>query len=452
MCHGAARAADVTGAAFADAPRRALTCAFAPSILPLRRVASADFCVRARWADEEQDAMKTEDKPISELMTRTVCEVPTDWTAAQILEQMQRMAVSSVLVVEERMTLGIITERDIVRNLHRKGGLQALGCTDLMQAPVVTVEQTENCIDVYHMMDGRRIRHVAVTDAEGLLVGIVSESDILRDFGVEHYMRFKDVGGAMSTEVILLPELATVGEAVALMDERRQSCVFAVDAGKRPLGVLSERDVVRLCHEHADPQGLSLRATMKGPVRTTHRDALLHDVVKSMDEAHIRRLAVVDSSGEVCGVLTHHEVVHGLEGQYVSYLKDMIVEQERALESRAVAVNERQMFENILRSAVGTAVVAADLDGRIGYFSPAVLAMPKLQGFAMRGRVLAEVLAELGWPDAAEVLTPQALANGRLHTQLLAWMADGKSSQAELQVSLLVDDGNRPQGYLVLAR
>jgi hypothetical protein len=47
--------------------------------------------------------MKTEHKPISELMTRKVCEVPTDWSAARILEQMQRMAVSSVLVVEDRL-------------------------------------------------------------------------------------------------------------------------------------------------------------------------------------------------------------------------------------------------------------------------------------------------------------------------------------------------------------
>lgn len=396
--------------------------------------------------------MDTNDKPISQLMTRTVCEVPTDWSAEQILDKMQAMSVSSVLVVEERLTLGVITERDVVRNLHRKGGLKSLSCTDLMQAPVVTVEQNEKCIDVYHLMDGRRIRHVAVTDAEGLLVGIVSESDILRDFGVEHYMRFKDVGGAMSPEVILLPETATVGEAVALMDERRQSCVFAVDAARRPLGVLSERDIVRLCHEHDDPQGLTLGQTMKGPVRTTHRAALLHDVVKSMDEAHIRRLAVVDDTGGVCGVLTHHEVVHGLEGQYVSYLKDMIQEQEKVLESRQVAVSEKRLLENILRSAVGTAVITTDLAGRVGYFSPAVLAMPKLQGFATRGRDAFELLATLGWPEAREQLTPQALANGRLHTQLLAWMAEGQASHAELQVSLLVDDKNQAQGYLLLVR
>jgi hypothetical protein len=39
-----------------------------------------------------------------------------------------------------------------------------------------------------------------------------------------------------------------------------------------------------------------------------------------------------------------------------------------------------------------------------------------------------------------------------LHSQLLAWMSEGRSDHAELQISLLVDDQNKPQGYLVLAR
>lgn len=396
--------------------------------------------------------MDTDKKPISELMTRTVCEVSTSHSAAQILELMQRKSVSSVLVVEDRLTLGIVTERDVVRNLHRSGGLRSLGCADLMQAPVVTVDQTERAMDVYHMMDGRRIRHIAVTDGEGLLVGIVSESDFLRDFGIEHYMRFKDVGGAMSAAVVLLPQTATVAEAVALMDERRQSCVFAVDAAGCPLGVLTERDVVRLCHLHDDPQALTLGETMKSPVSTTHRDALLRDVVKSMDEAHIRRLAVTDDSGAVCGVLTHHEIVGGLEGEYVSYLKDMIQNQEMALISRQSVVNEKQLLENILRSAVGTALIATDLECRIVHCNPAVAAIPKLRHFSAPGKDVRDILAGMGWADSGKVLTPEVLRNGRLHSEALAWSEGDDRLRVELQVSLLIDDGNQPQGFLLLAR
>lgn len=396
--------------------------------------------------------MDTSKKPISELMTRTVCEVKTDYSAAQILELMHRKSVSSVLVVEDRLTLGIVTERDIVRNLHRAGGLKSLGCTDLMHAPVVTVEQTESCMDVYHLMGGLRIRHIAVTDAEGLLVGVVSESDILRDFGIEYYMRFKDVGGAMAGDVGLLPEIASVGEVVALMDERRYSCVFAVDAAKRPLGVLTERDIVRLCHVHDAPEALSFGATMSQPVKTVTQHDLLHDAVKTMDQAHIRRLAVVDADGAVCGVLTHHDVVNGLEGQYVAYLKDLLQRQEKVMLSRQVAVNEKVVLENILRSTTGTAVIAADLECRVNYCNPAVAAMPKLQALATLGQDLREALARLGWADSRAVLTPDALRDGRMHRQELQWAAGADTLHVELQVSLLVDDRNQPRGYLLLAR
>jgi|GEM_PF-1667368 len=396
--------------------------------------------------------MDTNKKPISDLMTRTVCEVRTDYSAAQILELMHRKSVSSVLVVEDRLVLGIVTERDVVRNLHRSGGLKSLGCTDLMQAPVVTVEQTEGCMDVYHLMGGRRIRHIAVTDPEGLLVGVVSESDILRDFGIEYYMRFKDVGGAMATDVGLLPESATVGEAVALMDQRRHSCVFAVDEAKRPLGVLTERDIVRLCHLHDAPEALTLGATMSKPVKVVTQQGLLHDAVKTMDQAHIRRLAVVDADGSVCGVLTHHDVVNGLEGQYVAYLKDLLQRQEKVLLSRQVAVNEKVVLENILRSATGTAVIATDLECRVNYCNPAVAAMPKLQALATPGQDLREALARLGWEGCRAVLTPEALRDGRMHRQELQWTAGVDTLRVELQVSLLVDDRNQSHGYLLLAR
>jgi len=396
--------------------------------------------------------MEMNKKPISELMTRTVCEVATDASAAQILELMQRKSVSSVLVVEERLTLGIVTERDVVRNLSRAGGLKSLGCTDLMHAPVVTVFETENCMDVYHLMGGLRIRHIAVTDADGLLVGVVSESDILRNFGVEYYMRFKDVAGAMAVDVGLLPESATVAEVVALMDERRYSCVFAVDAARRPLGVLTERDIVRLCHEHDSPEGLTMGATMSKPVRSVKQEDLLHDAVKLMADAHIRRLAVVDADGSVCGVLTHHEVVNGLEGHYVAYLKDMIYSQEKALQSKQAVVNEKRLLENIMRSASGTAVISTDLTCRVNYCNPAVAAMPKLQALATPGQDLAEALMQLGWADCRAVLTPETLRDGRMHRQELQWTAGADTLRVELQVTLLVDEKNQPQGYLLLAR
>jgi nitrogen fixation/metabolism regulation signal transduction histidine kinase len=210
--------------------------------------------------------------------------------------------------------------------------------------------------------------------------------------------------------------------------------------------------VVRLCHLHDDPQPLTLAATMVGPVRTVRKEDLLHDAVKLMAEVHIRRVAVVDGDGAVCGVLTHHEIVGGLEGDYVTYLKDMIQRQEKVLISRQAAVNAKELLENILRSAVGTAVVATDLECRIVHCNPAAAAIPKLRHFGSPGEDARDILARMGWSDGGKVLTPDALRNGRLHSEALAWNEGDDRLRVELQVSLLIDDRNQPQGYLLLAR
>lgn len=396
--------------------------------------------------------MDTTRKLISEVMTRTVCEVTTDLSVLQALALMQRKSVSSVLVVEDKLTLGIVTERDVVRALHRSGNLKGLSCTDLMQAPVISVMATASCLEVYHLMVGRGIRHMAVTDNAGQLVGIASEGDILRDFGIEYYMSFKDVGGVMTSDVCLLPESARVAEAVARMDEDGHKCVFAADDAGRPVGVLTERDIVSLCHRHDHPESLQLGQVMSKPVRTAKIGDLLHEAVKSMEKAGIRRLAVTDDDGRMCGLLSHHEIVRGLEGNYVGYLKEMVQRQEKALRTREEASSGKALLENILRSIACTALIAADRECRIVYCNPASTTVLKLPHAAAVGQDMRDVLAGLGWPAWNPVQTEAALMPGKVHTRQLAWMTGGDHCCAELQISLLIDARNQPQGYLLLAR
>ena len=83
-----------------------------------------------------------------------------------------------------------------------------------------------------------------------------------------------------------------------------------------------------------------------------------------MEETHIRRLVVVDDDGVACGLLTHHEIARGLEGDYVTYLREIVELQARDLQHAAQAIDEKLLLANILRSVTGTAVLASDLEYR----------------------------------------------------------------------------------------
>lgn len=386
-------------------------------------------------------------KLISAVMTRNVCQVGAQQTAMEALALMRGNSVSSVLVIDNELILGIITERDIVRTMHAKGDLKALSCADLMQSPVITVGAETACLDAYHLMAGRGIRHLAVTDGAGHVLGIASEGDMMRNFGVEYYTNFKDVGGVMSTEFCKLPPAALVADALRQMVQQHQSCVVVVDAQGRAVGVLTERDVVRLSNEEVPTEQLTLYEAMHTPVITVRPRNPLHAAVKSMEDAHIRRLVVTDDGGVACGLLTHHEVARGLEGDYVTYLKEMVDLQARTLAQAAQAIDEKLLLANILRSMTGTAVLASDLDYRISYATPSVAQVLGLRMEDVGGADIRDTLEGIGWKGATASLTEEAVAQGPRH-----YVVATGGGKTDFQVSLLLDDQHDAKGYLVLAQ
>lgn len=386
-------------------------------------------------------------KQISTVMTRIVCRARPEQAAMGALALMQSKSVSSVLVIEEELILGIITERDIVRAMHRKGSLDGLSGADLMQSPVITVVGSTPCLEAYHLMTSRGIRHLGVTDKDGHVIGIASEGDLMRNFGNEYYMTFKDVGGVMSTEFCKLTSSATVAFALSQMIELHQSCVVVVNPRGHPVGVLTERDVVRLCHDHANPQELSVGEVMHAPVRTVGPRERLHEAVKAMEDTHIRRLVVVDNEDVVCGLLTHHEIARGLEGDYVTYLREIVEMQARDLQHASQAIDEKLLLANILRSVTGTAVLASDLEYRISYATPAVDNVLGLRMSDIGGADIRETLKQAGWHAADAAFDEAAVAQRARHYTVAT-----ARGQTDLQLSVLIDAQERAQGYLVLGQ
>lgn len=380
-------------------------------------------------------------------MTRDVQHVSIQQSARDALALMQQHTVSSVLVTEDEMILGIITERDIVRALQGNHQLKSLSCADLMQAPVVTTPATTSCLDAYHLMMGRSIRHLAVTDKGGHVLGIASEGDVMRNFGIEYYMNFKDVASVMSTEFCKVPLSATVADALSLMLEKSQSCAVVVDEWGRPAGILTERDAVRLWKEEAKPDRHPVREAMHTPVMTAKPGKRLHAAVKAMETAHIRRLVVVDQHGIACGLLTHHEIAHGLEGDYATYLKEIVELQARSLQQASKAIDERLLLANILRSVTGTALLASDPDYRISYVTPSVAQVLGLRVEEVGGTDIRETLRMAGWRDGEESLRKVALVRSACH-----YLVPTPCGTIDFQASVLLDGRQKMQGYLVLAQ
>ena len=95
-------------------------------------------------------------------------------------ELMRENNIAALMVVDGEATLGIITERDIVRAFARDGvAMGSKPVQDIMTAKLITGTPEDSVKHVMQVMTNKRIRHFPVYKA-GKLAGLVSIGDVVR--------------------------------------------------------------------------------------------------------------------------------------------------------------------------------------------------------------------------------------------------------------------------------
>ena len=103
---------------------------------------------------------------------------PTD-TVRDLLSRLAEHNIGALVVVDGDRVAGIISERDIVRQLDERGD-SALSAqvSDLMTAVVVSCTREDSVDTVAATMTERRVRHMPVLD-NNTLIGIVTIGDVV---------------------------------------------------------------------------------------------------------------------------------------------------------------------------------------------------------------------------------------------------------------------------------
>lgn len=100
-------------------------------------------------------------------------------------------------------------------------------------------------------------------------------------------------------------------EVARMMVDNDCGCIPVVDAenSKMPIGMITDRDITcRVVAEGRNPLDLTAADAMTSTVVSVTPDTALEDCLNLMEDSQIRRIAVVDEDGTICGIVAQADV------------------------------------------------------------------------------------------------------------------------------------------------
>jgi CBS domain-containing protein len=118
---------------------------------------------------------------VQEIMTTRLLTVSPSMTVQETAKLMSERGHGCVLVVEGDRAIGIITERDIVRQITAEDvDPSKVSAGDIMSTPLVTIPVGSTVAEAAEKMSAYGIRRIVVVRQEGALAGLLTAGDIAK--------------------------------------------------------------------------------------------------------------------------------------------------------------------------------------------------------------------------------------------------------------------------------
>jgi len=119
------------------------------------------------------------------------------------------------------------------------------------------------------------------------------------------------VSSIMSKEVKTESENQNIMSACKVMRDNDIGCVVVVnvqDKEKTPVGIITERDIIRILGQMGIEFRTPLTKLMSKPIVSIRPNSSIREAIQSMNSNRIRRLIVVDGNNRMVGIVTEKDI------------------------------------------------------------------------------------------------------------------------------------------------
>lgn len=117
---------------------------------------------------------------ILEAKGRKVFSIEPGQTLKEAMDSIIKNKIGSLLVLEKNEFVGIISERDLIREFHKAGDVSfGKNVSDVMTTKIVVGILEDDIEEVEALMTKNRFRHLPIMN-EGKVVGVISIGDVVK--------------------------------------------------------------------------------------------------------------------------------------------------------------------------------------------------------------------------------------------------------------------------------
>jgi CBS domain-containing protein len=234
---------------------------------------------------------------------------------------MKELHIRHLPVVDQEVPVGMVSERDLLAAIGWWGNrpkhadtpitdwAERLPVNEVMSTPLICLPPAASLDKAARLMLTKKISAVALV-GDGLLRGIVTETDFLHRCTGEAVCRQQKVIGHMTAHVFQVPPEGLIRAAWHLMREKRVRHLVVMQNDSLE-GILSDRDLLAgITWEAAGPDGPPdhVRHLMTTPVATIAPEATLAEAAQRMLDGKIGALPVTDQ-GYLAGIITETDLL-----------------------------------------------------------------------------------------------------------------------------------------------
>lgn len=244
-------------------------------------------------------------------------------SVVEALETMDKNKHGVIVVVENNVPSGILTERDLVSLIKEKVNFD-LPISLYSKKALITIKQNRSLEYALHILIENNIRRLVVVDNNGLFIGIVTQEDVLKYLEEDSYKTNMVVSQILqkSKPIISIDSTNTIQDAIATMNEENIGSVIIIDNDGTPIGIFTERDTIRLIKEHTD-LNTNICEVMSKPVITIDHETHVKDMITFMNEKNIRRVLVTNGK-KIEGFISFRDIAQNLKGKYAQILESKL--------------------------------------------------------------------------------------------------------------------------------